>query len=338
MSMRKVHCIGVDVSKRTLDVAIFNEEVNWIDIHIQISNDSSGFAKLQKWFLDKGIESRQLRVCMEYTGLYTQNFRLWLEKQQIIYYMVNPIKMHRYEVPTNIKGMGRIKTDKIDSFRIAIYCFQNHKLMNSAKLPSESYFKLKRLMSERKQYVKQSILYKQQLHDISVYDTEESRKRKHQSLDILRDNIKKTDQEIDQILKSDKAIADNYALVSSVIGIGRVNALTMIILTENFTSITDPRKYACYIAIAPFKKESGESVRGKTKVSKMGFKQAKADLSISVISAIRHDPNLEKYWTRKKAEGKPSGVILNALKFKLILRVFAVIKRRTPFVKMDSYK
>jgi transposase len=193
-------------------------------------------------------------------------------------------------------------------------------------------------MSERKQYVKQNILYKQQLHDISVYDTEESRRRKHESLDRLKDNIKKTDKEIDQIIKKDKAIADNYVLVTSVIGIGRVNALTMIILTENFTSITDPRKYACYIAVAPFKKESGESVRGKTKVSKMGFKQAKADLSISVISAIRNDPNLEKYWTRKKAEGKPSGVILNAIKFKLILRVFAVVKRKTPFVKIDSYK
>ncbi|MCD7941110.1 MAG: IS110 family transposase [Bacteroides intestinalis] len=335
---QRVECLGVDVSKYTLDVAIFNGNMDWNSSHIRITNDVKGYKELLNWLKGRGVSKDQLRFCMEYTGLYSQNFRLWLESQKIVYYMVNPLKMHRYEVPTNIKGLGRIKTDKMDAYRIAIYCLQNYQLMEPAKLPSQTYFKLKRLIAERKQYVKQGSLYKQQLHDISAFDTAEAKERKKDALKSLKESIRQTDMEIDSILKEDKAIYDNYNLITSVIGIGRVNAITTIILTENFTSITDPRRYACYIAVAPFKKESGISVQGKTKVSKMGFKQAKADLSIAVASALQGDPNLRMYWDRKKAEGKASGIILNAIKFKLILRIFAVIKRRKPFVKMDAYK
>ncbi|WP_367400513.1 transposase [Segatella copri] len=44
--------------------------------------------------------------------------------------------------------------------------------------------------------------------------------------------------------------------------------LETIILTENFMAIDKPRKYACYIGVAPFKEESGTSVRKGSSVSK----------------------------------------------------------------------
>ena len=117
----------------------------------------------------------------------------------------------------------------------------------------------------------------------------------------------------------------------------RIIALETIVLTENFTAISNPRKYACYIGIAPFKKESGTSVRKKTGVSKKGFSEAKADLSIAVLSAITYNPAIRDYWIRKKKE-KCGGIVLNAIKFKLVLRMFAVIKRGTPYVETDAYK
>ena len=35
---------------------------------------------------------------------------------------------------------------------------------------------------------------------------------------------------------------------------------------------------------------------------------------------------------------KCGGIVLNAVKFKLVLRMFAVIKRGTPYVETDAYK
>ena len=75
----------------------------------------------------------------------------------------------------------------------------------------------------------------------------------------------------------------------------------------------------------------------KTGVSKKGFSEAKADLSIAVLSAITYNPAIRGYWIRKKKE-KCGGIVLNAIKFKLVLRMFAVIKRGTPYVETDAYK
>ena len=73
-------------------------------------------------------------------------------------------------------------------------------------------------------------------------------------------------------------------------------------------------------------------------MSRKGFTQAKADLSLICLVAIRHDPGIRAYWQRKKAEGKHSGIVLNAVKFKLVLRMFAVIRRRKPYVEIDGYR
>jgi len=256
----------------------------------------------------------------------------------ITYYVVDPKRMHHFAPPLSIKGIRQTKTDKADAFRIAIYCSLFHDSMEPSRLPSAAYFKLKRLLAERRQYVKQSVLYKQQLSDISIYDTVSSRMRKEKEVGNLQDNIRQTDKEIKSVIDTDPAIKRNYDLLTSIIGVGIVVAVTAIVLTENFTTFTDPRKYASYIAIAPFPHESGTSVRGATRVSKQGFRQAKADLSISVLNAITHDAELREYWQRKKAEGKHTGVILNAIKFKIVLRMFAVVKRGKPYVNTKGYK
>ena len=338
MRKEEVECIGVDVSKKTLDVALYRGKVDWNDGHLKVDNNGSGYRELKKWLRLKNAEKSRLRICMEATGLYTHDFRSWLEQEGITYYVVDPKRMHHFAPPQSIKGIRQTKTDKADAFRIAIYCSLFHDSMEPSRLPSAAYFKLKRLLAERRQYVKQSVLYKQQLSDISIYDTVSSRMRKEKEVENLKDNIRQTDKEIKSVIDTDPAIKKNYDLLTSIIGVGIVVAVTTIVLTENFTTFTDPRKYASYIAIAPFPHESGTSVRGATRVSKQGFRQAKADLSISVLNAITHDAELREYWQRKKAEGKHTGVILNAIKFKIVLRMFAVVKRGKPYVNTKGYK
>jgi len=338
MRKEEIECIGVDVSKNTLDVALFRGKIDWNEGHVKVSNNESGYKELRKWLRLKNAEKKRLRICMESTGLYTHDFRSWLEKENIIYYVVDPKLMHHFAPPQSIKGIRQTKNDKADAFRIAIYCSLFHDSMEPSKLPSAAYFKLKRLLAERRQYVKQSVLYRQQLSDISIYDSVGSRIRKKNEVENLRDNIKQTDAEMKAIIDTDPEIRRNYELLISIVGVGLVVAVTTIVLTENFTTFTNPRKYASYIAIAPFPHESGTSIRGATRVSKQGFRQAKADLSISVLSAITFDPDIKEYWQRKKAEGKHTGCVLNAIKFKIVLRMFAVVKRGKPYVNTKGYK
>ena len=63
----------------------------------------------------------------------------------------------------------------------------------------------------------------------------------------------------------------------------------------------------------------------------------KAIIGNGIASAIQHDPELASYYQRKLKEGKHKMVVLNAIKNKLIGRVFAVVKRGTPFVPLFQH-
>ena len=137
------------------------------------------------------------------------------------------------------------------------------------------------------------------------------------------------------IISDDMEVKRNYDLVSSVKGIGLINTINTIVYTNNFKSFETPRQYACYIGVAPFDHSSGTSVRGKTQVSKICRTQQKAELSMAARCAIVHDPGLKRYYQRKMKEkggGKNAhGVVLNAIKFKLILRMFSVVRSGEPY-------
>lgn len=74
-------------------------------------------------------------------------------------------------------------------------------------------------------------------------------------------------------------------------------------------------------------------------MSKIGNRYLKAELSQAARSAINHDPQIKKYFNCKyngeKGPDSNYGKVLNAIKFKLICRMFAVIKRQSPIVSLD---
>lgn len=63
----------------------------------------------------------------------------------------------------------------------------------------------------------------------------------------------------------------------------------------------------------------------------------KSLFSNCIMTAIVHDPEISMYYKRKREEGKRAGIVMNAVKNKLIQRVFAVVNRKTPYVKLMNY-
>lgn len=114
--MDKELYIGVDVSKKTLDLAYYDGEIiDWKKAHIKVSNDDARFKQISFWVTKIGKDFGTILFCMEYTGLYNQNFRLWLESKGYIYGMVESRKMHRFEpdLDDNQRSLDRVKTDEL---------------------------------------------------------------------------------------------------------------------------------------------------------------------------------------------------------------------------------
>ena len=110
----------------------------------------------------------------------------------------------------------------------------------------------------------------------------------------------------------------------------------MIAYTDNFSKFENWRKFASYCGIAPFPYQSGTSIKGRTKVSHLANKKLKAIINMCAIYAIQHKPEMKAYYQKRVEQGKNKMSTINIIRNKLIARVFAVVKRKTPYV--DTYK
>ena len=154
---------------------------------------------------------------------------------------------------------------------------------------------------------------------------------------VIQLKIKKIEKRMKQVVEQDPAIKKLYELVISVKGIGLINAVLFLVHTNAFTGFDNPRQYACYIGVAPFGQSSGTSLNIPDKVSQLANKKLKAMLTQAANTAVLHDKELNKYYHRKLDQGKNKYAVLNAVKNKLIHRVFAVVKRGTPYVELNRY-
>ena len=138
--------------------------------------------------------------------------------------------------------------------------------------------------------------------------------------------VKKIEQCIEKLIQSDESIFLNYRILGSIKGIGNINALMTIAFTENFTSFTNARAYAVYVGVVPFDHSSGTSIKGKKRVSHLANKELKQELNQAARVAIQWNNDIKQYAERKLID-KPYKVVLNNVKFKLILRMFALVNR-----------
>lgn len=320
--------VGIDISKKTLDVTLFSKELKEKSPHKQFSNDEKGYHSMVDWLNRAGFLSGRVLFCMEHTGVYGLDLSVFLEKNELIYSMVSPLHIKRS------LGLVRGKSDKVDSYQISRYCYLHRDDICKTKLPLESIQMLRSLINERERLVKMQTSEKIVLSELRKSNTRTTLARIETRIAMFAEDINNIEQEIEQVIDSETSINENYKLIRSVIGIGLVNSVLFLVYTCNFQAFTDARKYACYGGVAPFKHLSGTSIRGKTRVSHLANKRIKVNLSNAARSAIQNDPELRLYYDRKAKEGKEHGVIMNAVKFKLIMRVFAVVNRGTPFVKM----
>jgi transposase len=319
--------LGIDISKRNLDIVIFQKDKMKKSPHIRIDNSALGFEHLLLWFEEQSVILKETLVCMEHTGVYGARTVAFLSEKTTCC----------VESPLHIKrslGLVRGKNDKADAYQISRFCYLHREELKPVKIASDVSIKLKNLLNERDRLVKSRQVDRTIVNEFDNEDNKSSIIRAKKRILSLSEDIKEIQEEMETTIHLDHEMEVNYKLVKSVVGIGLVNAVTFILYTNNFTTITDARKYAAYSGVAPFEHTSGSSIRGRTKVSKLANQKIKVNLTNGARSAIINDPELKLYYCRKKEEGKDHGTVMNAVKFKLISRVFATVKRGTPFVKL----
>lgn len=332
---KKKHFIGVDISKDTLDLALLEEDALGTFKDKKVNNTIKGFDEIIKWLKKHKIQLDDCLFCMEHTGTYGLLFFAWLTQMKIDYCVESGVQIKRS------MGMTRGKNDKIDARRIADYAFTNKTKLKLFTLPSTLIIQIKQLLTYRDQTVRMRTSLKNSLKNHLQYQKISGlasiSDQINEQIEQLDKRVRDIEKQIIHLIESDDQMKKNFDLATSVKGIGLIITAFMLVSTNNFTSFENGRKYACYTGIAPFEYTSGTSIKGKTKVSHFGNKRIKALLSNGANSAVTWDNELKLYYQRKTAEGKEHKLIINSISCKLVNRVFAVIKRQTPYVKIYEH-
>ena len=320
--------VGVDISKDTLDAAIYPAKDKKLDF-LHFDNTQKGLGEMMTWLKRRGVKLAEMVICAEHTGVYTNPLIAFADKKGLALSLNSPLDIK------HSMGIARGKNDTVDAGRIAEYAHNRRDKLRLYEKPSEAIMKLQYLLTERRQYMRQRTALINLNSAMGKYETPEARTRNESAIHHCEKLVKKVEEQMMAVLCTEPDVKRNFDLVSSVKGIGLINAINTVVYTNNFKAFETPRRYACYIGVAPFDHTSGTSVKGKTQVSKICRTQQKAELSMAARSAVIHDPGLKRYYQRKMKEkggGKEvHGVVINAVKFKLILRMFAVVKSGQPY-------
>jgi transposase len=327
--------IGIDVSKEHLDFALYNPKTAKNSYLGRCSSNYKAIGEMVKKICTEH-KGTKILFCMEATGYYSEYVAFYLHQEQFFVWVENALHIKRS------LGLIRGKNDKVDSERIAEYAYRYADKFLAYNPPSEPISKLQRLQRLRENLVECKKKLETQLKEAKRYVTMEEmtllHKHSEASLSGLQENIKAVSRQINEILYSEEDIAKNFDLICSVPGVGQVTATELIIATRNFTLFEKAEKLACYCGVAPFGHSSGK-ITGRKRVSNLADKRLKTLLHMCAVSILsRKKGELYDYYVKKTGEGKNKRLVINALRNKLIHRIFACVSKGVAYEPDYKYE
>ena len=319
---------GIDISKKSFDIALVLDNV-YNDSNT-FTNGQEGFKKLLLWLKSKKINLNKVLFCMEKTGIYGVKLSKFLLKNKYKVWLEDPIKISKSE------GFKRGKNDKIDAIRIAKYAYRFQDKLNLYSYNDEIYDKMQHLFSLRERLIMILKILQTALKETNgILDCKFQKILEsicYLPILYIKNSIKEVEKKLDILINENKEINKKYKITSSVKGIGKQTAIYLLIISRGFTKIKTARKCSCYSGTAPFEYSSGTSIKGRTKISCFGNKKMKKLLYMGALSIIYQKKGEEyEYYNRKVAEGKHKMKIINALKNKMLSRVFACIRENREY-------
>ncbi|WP_179005727.1 IS110 family transposase [Winogradskyella forsetii] len=299
---------GVDISK-----AVFDVQGSKCGPH-QFSNSPNGFRSFLKLLPDDSL------VVMEATGYYHYRLSQFLCKNEIAVSVVNPLSVKRF---IEMK-LSRVKTDKSDAQSICDYGIYNKVPLYNQISAVQS--ECRQLLSLKSSYLKRRTSTKNKLHGERVLDVPS--KLVVRSLLLDKKHIDRELVKIEKrlLLLVKQSSQRELTLLKSIPGIGDKTAVFLIVATDSFRKFSNASQLCSYLGTTPMIKRSGSSVRGRSRISKMGNRNLRNLMFMCSMSAYKHNRSCKAIHDRIVSKGKSSKLALMAVCNKLIHQAFAIVR------------
>ncbi|WP_373745695.1 IS110 family transposase [Neisseria dentiae] len=311
--------LGIDVGKFELSCCLISDGIFYEQ---EFENTRSGYKALKTW-LDGHKANENLHCCCEATGNYYE---------PLAEYLSGHYKMS-VENPRKIKGFGiavlqRSKTDKQDAKLIAQYC----KAMNPE--PWQQPTPAQKQLQELTRYITR--VKKQRAAELTKQQTAPDYLKPHIASTIahLDTLLKRLKQDLQTFYKANPDYDKNRKRLRTISGIGETSASVLLAaLTGRFET---PAQFTAYLGLDPRMYQSGTSVNGRPRISKVGKSDLRAALYMPALVAYRINA-FPDFVRRLKEKKKPFKVIIVAIMRKLAVIAFHILKSQTEYDK-SRYK
>ena len=305
--------VGIDISKKTMDVAIGREQPTAV-----FSNDRDGHQALVA-----ALKPHQISlIVMEATGQYQVACACALQAAGFAVVVINPRQARDFA-----KAMGRlVKTDSVDALMLA----ELAEVLN--RRPDRERF-IKPMPDEAQQQLHAMVLRRRQLVRLMVSE----RQRKHMAhAEVLQGIVDLMAVLAQQIETMDCRIAEHLALhqpdlaalLKSIKGVGPATAATVISELPELGHLS-PKQICALVGVAPMNRDSGQ-LRGK-RIICGGRATVRSALYMAALVAMRHNPVIRRCYERLVAAGKPKKVAIVACMRKLLIVMNAIVKSGRPW-------
>ena len=307
--------LGIDVSKATLDCCLISDGLFF---ERKFKNSQVGFQDLKDWLKENGATER-LHCCCEATGKYYEAVAEYLSR----YYRMS------VENPRKIKGFGtavlqRSKTDRQDAKTIAQYCKALEP--RTWQKPTEAQTKLQELTRYQHRLKRQKAAEQTKLQTAPTYLLPLIQS----TINHLQQQIKAVQNQLNQFHKDNPDFKTQKERLKTITGIGEAasnSLLSVLIQKDRFRSAA---QFVAYIGLDPKENQSGTSLKGRPRISKLGNTHLRTTLFIPAMHAYRSS-TFANYVSRLQKNGKRPKVIIVALMRKLAVIAYHLIKTGQDF-------
>lgn len=332
--MKKVvkQSVGIDVAQNELVVCLGRMHDDWsteLYANKTFVNAPRGFLSLVQWVLKLVEPNAFPRFVMEATGVYHESLACYLADHSYSLSIVLPNKISNYVRTLSVKTV----TDKTASEAIALFGLERN--LEDWKRPKPIFKRLRQLSRERDQVVQERTLVKNQLHaeQAESEPNTSSLKRIKQRILLLNKQEKAIKEEMETLVKKEKTISQEMSLLCTIPGIGPLTAATILAETNGFELVRNKRQLASYAGFDVKEKQSGTSVKGKTRISKKGNKYLRKAMHFPALSAIRHDERFRSIFARLVSKHGIKMKAAVAVQRKLLEMSFTIFKTQTAYNK-----
>ena len=311
--------LGIDISKLKFNVCLIKQNSKLK--HKVFPNTASGFEQLLDWLLRQGIH--RVHACLEATGTYGEAVALFLHQADQIVSVINPAAIKAFAG----SRLSRTKTDRVDAELIARFCLAQ---APSAWTPLPTEVReLQALVRRLESLIEMRVMEENRLSSGITVDV--VRALVEELLRHLNTQIKRTEKLIREHINLHPGLKRQSELLDSIPGIAETTAAALLSEITDITQYRSARQVAAYAGLVPRERQSGSSVRGRTRLSKIGNARLRRALYFPAITVLRCSPFFQAWAEGLQKRGKSKMSVICAVMRKLVHLAYGVLKSGQPF-------